>query len=354
MIYYPIVNLLLVHNTPTNLKKLEKNLERLDVTPKQVSIEAKFLTIAVNDLDKVGFTWDLTLSDLNNRTREVDGLVANTTLNDGSPARLVDIDGDGTAETIPFFSRADGTSVIRNTITEGVISAVASPGPVGSFTFTGSIENGSDGDRLGVMFDFLDSLEESELLSSPRVTTMNQKPAVIVDITTEFFVSNVFKQLITSEANLGGSSSIGFTETIIPTQFIFGITLSVTPQISGTDRVRLWLNPQITSRLGEKQFNSKSNINGVNIDSIISLPTISTQAVWTNVIVHDGDTLVLGGLVTDRTIKGQEKLPYIANIPIIGWFFRGKSREVRQSSLLIFVTPDIIDTTGSRSYEAGF
>jgi len=84
------------------------------------------------------------------------------------------------------------------------------------------------------------------------------------------------------------------------------------------------------------------------------LPNTSTQAVWTNVIVHDGDTLVLGGLVSDSTVKGLHKMPYLADIPVIGFFFRGKSRSVRQSSLLIFVTPTIIDTTGARFFEAGF
>jgi type II secretory pathway component GspD/PulD (secretin) len=62
---------------------------------------------------------------------------------------------------------------------------------------------------------------------------------------------------------------------------------------------------------------------------------------------------VLGGLVQDKTVKGEERMPYIADIPVIGFFFRGKSRIVEQSSLLIFVTPDIIDTTGARFFDLG-
>jgi len=69
--------------------------------------------------------------------------------------------------------------------------------------------------------------------------------------------------------------------------------------------------------------------------------------------VHDGDTLVLGGLVQDKTIHNNQKMPYLADIPLIGFFFRGKSKEVSQSSLLIFVTPDIIDTTGARFFSVG-
>ena len=86
---------------------------------------------------------------------------------------------------------------------------------------------------------------------------------------------------------------------------------------------------------------------------LIVLPNTSTQAVWTNVIVHDGDTLVLGGLVSDQTTKGKQKVPYLADIPVLGFLFRGKSNQIKQSSLLIFVTPTIIDTTGARFFEAG-
>jgi general secretion pathway protein D len=146
---------------------------------------------------------------------------------------------------------------------------------------------------------------------------------------------------------------LGYTQELVPEAFNFGITLSVTPQISGSDQVRLWLNPQVTTRGLEKSFTQRSVINGTEIEDTITLPNTTTQSVWTNVIVHDGDTLVLGGLVSDETIKGHHKMPYIADIPVLGFFFRGKSRQVKQSSLLIFVTPTIIDTTGARFFEAG-
>jgi len=115
----------------------------------------------------------------------------------------------------------------------------------------------------------------------------------------------------------------------------------------------LWLNPQVTTRGTEKKFTQTTVIDDQERISEFTLPSTSTQAVWTNVIVHDGDTLVLGGLVADQTVKGKQKLPYLADIPVLGSLFRGKHRQVRQSSLLIFVTPDIIDTTGARFFEVG-
>ena len=74
------------------------------------------------------------------------------------------------------------------------------------------------------------------------------------------------------------------------------------------DQVRLWLNPEVRTRTGEKTFTQKSIVQDTEVESEIILPTTSWQAVWTNVIVHDGDTLVLGGLVQDKTLKSEEKI----------------------------------------------
>ncbi len=345
MIYVPHTNQLIVHNTASNLANLEKQLSQLDVTPKQVSIEAKFLTIKAEDLNKVGFKWDITQSDLNGRNQKIPEI-------DEFETYSYDINGDGTEEEIPFYTKPDGSNVITNTVAQAITTALASPGPAGTFSISGILTDNQDGDKVSVVFDYLNSLEESELLSAPRVTTMNRKPAVIADLSTEYFVSSVFTQIATTEGTLGGSGQLGYTQQVTPQPFNFGITLSVTPQISGGDQVRLWLNPQVTTRGLEKKFTQRSVIEGVEIIDEITLPNTATQAVWTNVIVHDGDTLVLGGLVSDQTIKGTQKLPYLADIPVLGFFFRGKSKQVTQSSLLIFVTPTIIDTTGARFFEA--
>lgn len=352
MIYVPHNNQLIVRNTPTNLAELERQLDQIDITPKQVSIEAKFLTVSADDFKRIGFRWDVAQSDLNNRERQV------LDDDDNPPADYqYDINGDGTDESIPFYTRPDGTSVIRNTISNAIMSAAASAGAIpagtpGGFSLSGIITDNSDGDRVGVIFDYLNSLNESELLSAPRVTTMNRKPAVIVDLQSEYFVTHVESELTTAQAGFGGNAAIGLSQTITPEQFMFGITLSVTPQISGSDQVRLWLNPQVTSRGIEKTFTQRQIVDGTEVVDTFTMPNMSTQAVWTNVIVHDGDTLVLGGLVKDQTVKGRQKMPYLADIPVVGFFFRGKTHEVRQSSLLIFVTPTIIDTTGARFFEA--
>ena len=347
--YNEATNMLIVTNTPTNLDKFEQILGQIDVTPKQVSIEAKFLTVRIEDLKKIGFNWTGNLSDLNNRVRQNDYLSQQT--------YSYDINGDGVDEEVPFYVRPDGSSVVRNSVTQGTISGLVSPpapaAAASTLSLITKIIDNADGDQLGVAFDYLNSLRESELLSAPRVTTMNRKPAVVADFQTEYYLTQVYNEVYVSDGGFGASQ----TQSVITqpqfSPFNFGIALSVTPQIRDNDQVRLWLNPEVRARIGEKKFEQKSVVGTTQVTTEIILPTTSWQAAWTNVIVHDGDTLVLGGLVQDKTIHSNQKMPYLADIPLIGFFFRGKSKEVQQSSLLIFVTPDIIDTTGARFFSVG-
>jgi type II secretory pathway component GspD/PulD (secretin) len=343
MIYNPANNMLIVRNTPSNLEAFEEQLAQLDVTPKQVSIEAKFLTIRVSDLDKVGFKWDVS-TESNSGARLPTGLEEET--------YEYDINGDNVLEEIGLDERPDGSNAFSNTLRETVVGAAVSPGPASTtFNLVSSILDNGSGDELSVTFDYLNSLEESELLSAPRVTTMNRKPAAIVDYTTEYFLVSVDTSILPGSSGINGTTQPIVATTPFALPFNFGIALSVTPQIRDNDQVRLWLNPEVRTRIGEKTFTSTTVSGDIEIDNVLTYPTTSWQAVWTNVIVHDGDTLVLGGLVQDKSIKGEQKLPYVADLPILGYFFRGKSKEVTQSSLLIFVTPDIIDSTGARFFD---
>ncbi len=347
--YNEATNMLIVTNTPSNLDKFEKILGQLDITPKQVSIEAKFLTVRTEDLKKIGFDWSGELSDLNNRARQVPALQSQT--------YSYDINGDGVDEEVPFYVRPDGSQVIRNSVTSGTISGLVNPpapaAAASTLSLITKIIDNADGDKLSVAFDYLNSLRESELLSAPRVTTMNRKPAVVADFQTEYYLTQVYNEVYLTEGGFGGSQTQSVISQPYFSPFNFGIALSVTPQIRDNDQVRLWLNPEVRARVGEKKFSQKNIVGTTETTTEIILPTTSWQAAWTNVIVHDGDTLVLGGLVQDKTIRSNQKMPYLADIPVLGFFFRGKSKEVQQSSLLIFVTPDIIDTTGARFFSVG-
>jgi general secretion pathway protein D len=343
MRYNLLTNQLVVHQTPSNHERIRTLLDDLDKRPTEVAIEAKFLNLSVNDDKSFGFNWEGTFSDPSNPP---DATVV--------PDRNFDIDGDGDVDTIPGNLNNDGSvrSPFDFIATALTGSGAFSPGP-GSVGLGVSIIDNANGDNLSVTFDAMDSVGEVELLSAPRVTTMNQKPAVIADFTEEYFqIGATIDEFIVTQGTQTTATEPVLSRSVRPIiqSFLFGFSLSVTPYISG-DQIRLWLNPQVINRAGTKQFQAifGSADNSQNV--AIELPTVNTQSVWTNVIVSDGDTLVLGGLVRDDTTKSVSKFPYLGDIPLIGFFFRGKSRSVNQSSLMIFVTPTIIDPSGARSFE---
>ena len=345
MRYNLLTNQLVVHTTPTNHKRIATLLKDFDIRPSQVSIESKFVNLVVGDVEKTGFRWDGTWSSLNNPPNA-----------DNLPDRDFDVDGDGDVDTLPpDVNGTDGSvrspfDFVRHMF--DLTGLALSPGPAGAALGWNIIDN-SNGDNLSVTFEFLETLGETEVLSSPRVTTMNQKPAVIADITEEYFLIGLFRSVffVTDTGTDSSPPLQNVIETPVIESFIFGYTLSVTPYISG-DQVRLWLNPQVTDKTGvEKTFEVTSTINGEDSTTVLTFPTVRTQSVWTNVVVNDGDTLVLGGLITDRSTKEQNNVPYLSKIPFLGFFFRGKSTQISQSSLLIFVTPTIIDPSGSRTFD---
>lgn len=149
--------------------------------------------------------------------------------------------------------------MIRNTISEGttVGSSLLGAPTESTFNLVSSILSNADGDKLSITMDFLDQLQDSELLSAPRVTTLNRKPAVIADFTTEYFVAAVLTDVFVSDGGFGGTPTQTVTDQVIPTPFNFGITLSVTPQIRDDDQVRLWLNPEVRTRVGQKEFTQR-------------------------------------------------------------------------------------------------
>jgi len=351
MDFSPTTNLLIIHNTPSNFEIIEEMLDNLDLTPRQVAVEAKFLTVQSSDMDKLGFSYGGALSDLDRRPRLHTDAEGNL-ITDTHP---VVIDADGNEIDVPYYINPDGTSALNNSFTRGVVDLADAlvSGMGRNFAVTALLKKNEDGDFIQATIEFLSELEHSELLSAPKVVALNRKPAMFADVKSEPFDAYRYTQIVSSGFYYGGATSPGVVETVTPTFWIFGITLSVTAQIGKGDQIRLWLNPQVIDRVGEKTFTTTTTVQDVTYESSQTLPVTDVKAVWSNVIVHDGDTLVLGGMVEDQELEVTEKLPWISDWPVIGRLFRGEGKSSSQRSLLIFVTPTIIDTTGAKFFEPG-
>ncbi len=155
----------------------------------------------------------------------------------------------------------------------------------------------------------------TEVLARPTITTLNNMKAKI-DLVDEV----PYKQLeYISNDQENTSTSYEFKET--------GITLEVTPQISEDGMIKMEVAPTI------------SEVTKYTEDNV---PFISKRSVETNVIVRNGETLAIGGLIKDNSSRTDTKNPFLSRIPIIGYFFRSNKSEKTKTNLMIFITPKLI------------
>ena len=149
---------------------------------------------------------------------------------------------------------------------------------------------------------------QGEVISSPRVLTSNQKTA--------FIQSGV--EIPYQEATSSGATSVSFKDAVLE--------LKVTPQITPDDRIIMDLDVKKDS-VGE---------------IFLGVPSIDTNEVSTQVLVDNGETLVLGGIYEQEKIEEIDRVPFFGSLPLVDWMFKNTSITNDKAELLIFVTPKIV------------
>lgn len=168
------------------------------------------------------------------------------------------------------------------------------------------------------------STSNSRLENAPIVRTLNNMPASVFSITQQ----TVFTPFTTFVSGAGAAT--GFNTQ----QVTFGTNLSVAPRINvGDNTITMFLNPQISSQQGES----------VSPDGSQRAPNIISQGVTVVARVRNGETIVLGGFVGKEDSNAIQKVPVLADLPVIGQFFRNTTRTRATTETLIFVTPTIIE-----------
>jgi len=163
---------------------------------------------------------------------------------------------------------------------------------------------------LDLELSALESEGHAKVIASPRLMTVNRQSAVIKageDIPYQEFSGN-------------GGTAISFKQAVM--------RLKVTPQIMSQDRLILDL-------IINENADSGQRVQGV--------PVILTKSIQTHVMVRNGQTIVLGGIYKQNNVKHRVRVPFLGQIPGVGWLFQQKMLQIRQEELLIFITPRIID-----------
>ena len=342
--------LLMVRATMQELDIVQQAIETLNETPAEITIEAKFAEISQIDSKALGFDWYLGNVAMSGGALGLQGGTAPSY--NGAPT-VANPSGVfpgtfGTPSVAPNFGSDQLlTSGLRNTT--GDQNSIPTVG-----TLTGILTD----PQFRMVVRALQQRGGVDLLSAPKVTTVSGRQAQIqvVDIQTIVTGLNT-TQTATAGGALGGTGgavapSQNYTTQPLP----FGPSLDIIPYLSSDGyTIQMTLLPSFSEFIGYDnpgQFVPEAiavagNTVGLPITAQLPLPHFRARTITTSAIVWDGQTVVLGGLISENVTKIKDQVPVLGDIPFLGRFFRSEATTATKKNLLVFVTPNIIDPAGN-------
>ena len=400
---------LTVFNTSEALDRVEDLIDQMDVSDPQVLIQVKFVEIEMNDLQELSFdytfsrvapTWDEVKASGINPLDPTgnEGMVADHSFimyyQNGSESRNTTLANAWRTEAITSLNvqemqsmnvSAGDTYYVPDNLEpgegyyHGILQNEAAKnyghhitwGPnshfnrnaqtsAGIYGATTSIQNdtifnwstyNADGYQFGGGIHALDNADSTEILSAPRLTTMNNQNAVIRMITEKYYPTD-WEEAELETISTNGSNVPVFTPSI--PQFggatEEGIALQVRPRVEEDNyTIFLEMTPVIQEFIGWTDYSYSIPLgdNGELYPNTLKMPIIEARYLNTNVMSYDGETVVLGGVIRDELSMIEDQYPILGDLPLIGRFFQGKGKGAKKTNLLIFLTSRLIKPDGS-------
>ncbi len=283
-------NSIIITDTVEKINDLRELLEKLDVPVRQVMIEARIVEINTNAQQDLGIKW---------------GLAGRGVYDNGDLATQVG--PNLTSVAAIRQSQVDGTSLVDANPLQPDGGLTVDFGSGGTSNF--AIGFLADNFLLDLELNALETEGKSEVISRPRVITADKQAAHIEQ----------GAQVPFEQATSSGATAVTFASATL--------ALDVTPQITPDDRVLLELSVTNDS-IGGAASNGQ--------------PIINTNRVETNVLVSNGETLVLGGIFQVNSSTTSSRTPFFGDLPMVGSLFRRNSENNTKSEILIFITPRLI------------
>jgi general secretion pathway protein D len=282
-----------VQGSAQEWEQIHHLLQQLDVPPRQVLIEARIFEVDLTGQFSAGV--ESYLQDVGSKTSST------VTNNTGS--------GSGTGSGIGGLAASQALTIAA--------------GPGGMALTAGAMISRTR--QLLGLLTAQESSGKSKVISSPSIIATDSIPAVM----------NVGSQIpvATSSAAVAGIQQAGnsvFANTI--SNQSTGVTLNITARVNSSGVVTMIINQQVSA----PQPNTSSNIDS---------PSFSNRSVSTQVTVQDGDTIAIGGAITETTTQSTSGVPVLNRIPYLGLLFGSKSNNTSRSELIIFLTPKVIYDT---------
>jgi MSHA biogenesis protein MshL len=288
---------------PTELREIEAYLQATQlIAQRQVILEAKILEVELSEGFQSGINWAAVAGDFS------------------------------------FFHTGGGTNLVGESALSDIAGADVTQEPgvtdlagVAASAFGGVFSMAFNGSDFTAFIELLEAQGNVQVLSSPRISTMNNQKAIIKVGTDEFFVTDVSTTTITS-------TTTQTTPNIELTPFFSGIALDVTPQISEGGDVTLHIHPTV-SQVRDQQKNIA--IGGINQTLPLARSTVRESD--SIVRARNGQLVVIGGLMQDRDSELDAKTPGLGDVPGIGALFRHKRTATTKSELVILLRPLVIE-----------
>jgi len=310
-------NTIFYRERKSNLASVKLFLETVDMPTKQVMIEARLVEVTANPQQSYGVNWAGTFgsSSAPQTFRYAGSQLATQTI----------------STTTNPVTGASTTAVVPGTLAQPSVGSTGSLIPQDFLTspITGLLK-ALDGQfaildipSFSATLRLLNEDSDAQFLANPRVVTTNGVKATI-KITENQPVPQLNFNEQTATAVFGG-----FVDKE------YGNTLVVTPTINKDRFVTLQVQPEISNKVADATFTFAG--------ATVTSPIIDKRSLDSVVLIKSGDTLAIGGLIQDQTIKGTTKVPILGDIPGLGYLFQEHLNSRQKRNLLVFVTPTIID-----------
>jgi type II secretory pathway component GspD/PulD (secretin) len=303
-------NAFIVTTTKPTLDEVADIIRLVDVRPEQVFIDVKFVATSHTDLIKVGVNWP--------------------------PGLLVSTNGGSFYHRLPFNlyegGFEDSLSITGDSPTQNDIDVFLNSVGGGAYTF-----GVMDFTNTSAVLEFFANDSESEILQAPQLTVVDNKPATV-------FIGDTihFAEEYSSSAQSGGVVQ-GIREASKNSPVKVGTQLMVTPHIvPDSDNVILSVIPASESLTGT----SSPDVAGFERFSIgstfIDLPRLSSRTIVTTLMLKDGQTAVLGGLIGENRTLNINKWPILGDIPVLGYLFKHKQIDNQINNLYVFISVRVL------------
>lgn len=343
-----------VRATTEDLDIIEQAIQTLNTAPPEVNVAIKFIEVTQDDTKALGFNWYLGNTTIGGTTVASGG--TQPTLTGNSTAA----NPEGTFPGSSIFGTASAPATTDGLLTSGLRNVVNAP-TVG--TLTGILTD----PQFRMVINALQQREGVDQLTDGNVTTLSGRQCQFQAVDLQYIVtSSAVNQ--TGGGTGGGVATSGGTTTgngavataIIPGTSVvpLGPTLDVVPYVSADGfTIQMTLIPTLVEFIGYDnpgqfiiQAQSVGGTSGAStpLTAVLPLPHFRLRQVTTSCSVWDGQTVVLGGLISDNVTRVKDQLPILGDIPFLGRLFRSEQNQSAKGNLLIFVTPTIIDPAGNR------